>query len=55
MADGRHLQKPLNRHNSATVRQIALKFGMMTHFEPLKPTDDQNFLFEFDRSPRNFA
>jgi len=32
MADGRHIEKPLNRHNSATVQRMAMKFGIMTHF-----------------------
>jgi len=27
MADDRHFEKSLNRHNSATVQQIAMKFG----------------------------
>ena len=37
--------KPLNRHNSATVWRIVMKFGLMTHFNPLKPTYDQNYDF----------
>jgi len=37
-ADGRHFEKKLNRHNSATVRQIAMRFGMMAQFESLQPT-----------------
>jgi len=37
LADGRHFGKPLNRHNLATVWRIAMKFGKMTHFDPLKP------------------
>jgi len=32
MADGRHFENPLNRHNSATVRRITMTFGMMTRF-----------------------
>jgi len=32
MADGRHFEKnPLNRHISATVRPISMKFGTLTH------------------------
>jgi len=27
LADGRQFVKPLNRHNSATIRWIAIKFG----------------------------
>jgi len=27
--------KPLNRHIPATIRRIAMKFGMTTHFDPL--------------------
>jgi len=42
MADGRHFEKPLNHHNSATVQQISMKSGM-THFDPLKPSDEQKF------------
>jgi len=36
-------QKLSNHHNSATVtvRRIAMKFGSMTHYEPLKPRDRQ--------------
>jgi len=45
VADGRHFEKPLNRHNSATVRLIAVKFGMTTHFDPPMPSDGQNFEF----------
>jgi len=45
VADGRHFEKPLNRHNSATVRLIAVKFGMTTHFDPPMPSDGQNFDF----------
>jgi len=33
MADGRHCEKPLIRHNSATVGQTAMKFGKMMHFD----------------------
>jgi len=35
MADGRHFEKSLNRHDSATVGRIAVKFGTVTHFVPL--------------------
>jgi len=34
MADGRHLKKPLNRHISATVGPILMKFGTMTDWPP---------------------
>jgi len=51
MADSHHLEKPLNHHNSAMVRRIAIKFGMMTHFDPLKPNDGQKF--DFKTSPRS--
>jgi len=35
MADGRHFEKkPLNRHISATVRQILMTFGIVTHIGP---------------------
>jgi len=30
---------------TATVEVIAMKFGIMTHYNPLKPTHDQNFDF----------
>jgi len=44
MAKGRHFEKLLCCHNSATVRQIAMKFGRMTHFlDPVKSSDGQNF------------
>jgi len=37
MANYRHfVKKPLNRYNSATVRRIAIKFGTVTHFDPLR-------------------
>jgi len=49
MADGRHFEKPLNHHNLATVRRIVMKFGTMTHFEYLKPSDEQNFEFKNPR------
>jgi len=45
MADDRHFEKPLNRYNSATVRLIAMKFGMSTHFDPPKPGDGQKYDF----------
>jgi len=41
MADG----KPLSRYNSAVARRIAVKFCMMTHFDPLKPSG-QNLITE---------
>ena len=34
MADGRRLEKPLNRHIYATFWPILMKFGMMTHIVP---------------------
>jgi len=40
MTDSRHFEKPLNRHNSA------MKFGMMTRFDPAKPRDGQKFDFK---------
>jgi len=43
MADSRHFEKPLNRHNSAVVRWITVKFGMITHFDPLKANKILNF------------
>jgi len=45
MTDSRHFEKPLNRHMSPTVQRIAMKFGMMTHFDFLKPSDGQKFAF----------
>jgi len=39
MADGRHFEKPLNRHNSATVQRTAMPFN------PRQPTHDQDFDF----------
>jgi len=30
MADSHHFEKTLNRHNSARVQHIAMKFGMIT-------------------------
>jgi len=45
MADGRRLEKTLNRHNSATVHQITMKLSTMAHFNPVKPTCDQKFDF----------
>jgi len=45
MEDGRHFEKPLNRQNSATVRWIAMKFGVMTYFDLLKPSDDKKIYF----------
>jgi len=35
VANGCHFEKPLNCYNSAPVGQIAMKFGVMTHFDPL--------------------
>ena len=39
MADGRHFEKPLNRHISATVWPILMNFGTMTHMGPLQQID----------------
>jgi len=39
MADGRHLGKIENHHISAAVGAILTKFGKMTQFDPLDPTD----------------
>jgi len=41
MADRHHFEKPLNRHSSAMVRKLAVKFSMLTHFDPFKPSDGQ--------------
>jgi len=41
ITDRHHFEKPLNSHNSAMVRPIAMKFGMVMHFHPLKPSDEQ--------------
>ena len=46
MADGRHIEKPLNRRSSVTVPRSIMKFGRTTHFDPLKPSDRQYFEFE---------
>jgi len=35
MADGRHFEKSLNSHNSATVGRVAMKCGTMTHLDSL--------------------
>jgi len=40
MADGRYFQQPLNCHNSATAQWMAMKFGTLTHFDPLKRNND---------------
>jgi len=37
MAGGLHFEETLNRHNSGTFQQIAMKFSTMTHFNPVKP------------------
>jgi len=39
MADGRHFEKPLNHHISATVGPILMKFGTVTQGCPLQETD----------------
>ena len=36
MADGRHLEKSKNRHISAAVQAISIKFGTQTQFDPLE-------------------
>ena len=46
MADSRHFEKPLNRHNAGAVRRIAMKFSMITHFDALKPSNGQKFDFK---------
>jgi len=38
-------KKPLNRHISATVRPILMKFGMVTHIGPLQGIVRKNFEF----------
>ena len=44
MADHHHFEKQLlNRHNSALVQPIAMKFGTMTHFDHLKLSNGQKF------------
>ena len=35
MTDSHPFEKPLNRHNSARVRHIAMKFGIITQCGPL--------------------
>jgi len=40
MADRQSYEKPLTP-NSTPVRRIAMKFDMMTHFDPLEPDDEQ--------------
>jgi len=45
MADGRHFEKPLNRHNSATVGRMAMKFGAMTYFDLLSLSVDKMSIF----------
>ena len=43
MADGRHLGKSKNRHISAAFWPISTKFGRVTHFDPLEPSDCYKF------------
>jgi len=50
MAEGRHFEKPLYRHNTARVRQIVMKFSTTMHFNLLKPIDGQSL--EFFKNPR---
>jgi len=47
MADGHHFEKSLNCHNSAIVhlQRIAMIFGMITYFDPLKLSDGQKYDF----------
>jgi len=45
MAGDRRFRKQLNRRSSAMVQHIAMKFGIMTHFNTGKPTHDQNLDF----------
>jgi len=45
MVDGRHFEKPLNRHISATVQSTLINYGLMTHIGPLQPTDRDNYQF----------
>jgi len=48
MPDRHHFEeKPLNRHNSAMARRIAMKFGMMTHYF-IKPSDRQKLINKQD-------
>jgi len=54
MMDRHHYEKLLYCHNSAMVRWIAMKFRMLTHFDPLKPSDIQTFPFlknKYGRQP----
>jgi len=44
-AIGRHLEKSKNRHIFATVPLILTKFGMATHFDPLKAPTVENSEF----------
>jgi len=45
MADSRHFEKkPLNRHISATVWPILMKFGMATLICPIQGTGSYNYL-----------
>jgi len=46
MADHRQFEKLLNHHKSAMVRWITMKFGIMMHFEYLKPSKRQNLIFK---------
>jgi len=43
-----YFEKPLKRYNSSMVRRIAMKFIMMTHFDPLKLIDGQKIFFNQD-------
>jgi len=45
MTDGRHFEKPVNRHNSAMVGWIAVKFAKKTHLDSPKLCDRQKFDF----------
>jgi len=39
MADGGQFENPLNRHISATLWPILMKFGTMTHTGPIQTID----------------
>jgi len=45
MADGRHFEKPLNCHISATVWPILMKFGTVTQIGPLQGSGDRPLKF----------
>ena len=49
LTDLRHFEKSLNRHISATIWLILMKFGKMTHIGPLQWTELQFWIFENPR------